>query len=520
MKFNRVVDKRDQATVIPTYPPKDLQEFSTTCIFDAPEDFPKPIAPLGPFVTSDKIKLTNSEKKLLSKDPKYSLVFPPTKMKLAIEIERMNAKIRFNSGRKRRNEKKGGSSSSSSTLQECRVLNSEKNRITDKNGNPIEWVKCKEKKCSTDLLQPEGGETADITEDLKKLLVDDHLIELYSECKDRYIYEPVKNCIDFGARRATDYKLNRSVILPKPMDSERELQCELRRTSYLKAFEEYIKDVEGTPEDKVKFERKNTKLETKRGVGEKFKKVKKLKPEFKKVRKRTKAAIDPINLSVEEVKALKSLKDKVKEGEIVVCPTDKSSRFAVLTKQQYLESGKTHTNKDKEVGWKEVRYMQTQINGHVWWISHILGYGNKIDPSRMLRNLQNHSLEVPEMNLLVKDHKTWCQESNSPVPSRPVVSGNKGVNTHLSEILSEFLEPLILELGGGEVTSTEEALYMITEANKCMKAGLLPEQMNILGKCRKDTDSGPPKMDGIRSVGIDGMNKDLPEGEGSTPTPY
>ena len=74
-----------RATVIPTIPPKDLQEFSTTSIFNSPEDLPNPIKPSGPFVTSKDIKLTKSEIKLLSKDPKYSLVFPPTKMRLSIE---------------------------------------------------------------------------------------------------------------------------------------------------------------------------------------------------------------------------------------------------------------------------------------------------------------------------------------------------------------------------------------------------------------------------------------------------
>ena len=63
-------------------------------------------------------------------------------------------------------------------------------------------------------------------------------------CKERFIYNPVGNYIDFTARRATDYKLNRNVNLPKPMNSEKELQCELRRSSYLKAFNDYRSEVE------------------------------------------------------------------------------------------------------------------------------------------------------------------------------------------------------------------------------------------------------------------------------------
>ena len=52
-------------------------------------------------------------------------------------------------------------------------------------------------------------------------LQDDSLAALFIECKDRHIFNPVNNSIDFTTRRATDYELNRSVILPKPMDGEK-----------------------------------------------------------------------------------------------------------------------------------------------------------------------------------------------------------------------------------------------------------------------------------------------------------
>ena len=82
--------QQERGTVIPTIPPRNLQEFSTTSIFNAPEDLPKKLPPLGPYVTDENIVLSTAERKLLSKDPKFSLVFPPDRMKLAIEIERLN----------------------------------------------------------------------------------------------------------------------------------------------------------------------------------------------------------------------------------------------------------------------------------------------------------------------------------------------------------------------------------------------------------------------------------------------
>ena len=238
-----------QATVIPTIPPRDLQEFSTTSIFNTPEDLPKPLEPLGPFVTSSSIKLTEGEKKLLSKDPKYSLVFPPSKMKLSIEIERMNTKIRYNNSPRKMINKQVG-------YKEGELR--ERNRITDRGGEPIEWNRSSRKsKCLGKKSKKKAGIDKCSTEyiaDLTKLLGDGDLAELFSECKDRYVHNPVDNCIDFTTRRATDYKLNRNVHLPKPMSSEKELQCELRRSTFIKAFEAYQSEI-----NNKKIERKEIK---------------------------------------------------------------------------------------------------------------------------------------------------------------------------------------------------------------------------------------------------------------------
>ena len=77
-----------------------------------------------------------------------------------------------------------------------------------------------------------------------------------------------------------------------------------------------------------------------------------------------------------------------------------------------------------------------------------------------------HGQEVPEMILLLNDHKGWS--GKGVVPTRPVVSGNKGINTHLSELLSEILEPISYTMGGGDILSTEEALEKITNINDCI----------------------------------------------------
>ena len=95
----------------------------------------------------------------------------------------------------------------------------------------------------------------------------------------------------------------------------------------------------------------------------------------------------------------------------MITSTDKSSRFAVLSREQYLKSGTVHTSKDERVTWSHIKYIQNQVNSHIWWLSRILGYSKMTDETRMLKNVSDSGCKVPEMAILVKDHKQWNPES-------------------------------------------------------------------------------------------------------------
>ena len=93
----------------------------------------------------------------------------------------------------------------------------------------------------------------------------------------------------------------------------------------------------------------------------------------------------------------------------------------------------------------------------------------------MMKNIQDHGSQIPQLNLLIKDHKTWSEDSGEPIPSRPVLSGNCCINTHLSELAAELLEPISMTLTGADIFSSEEALCKITELNKKIRSGELNE---------------------------------------------
>ena len=173
------------------------------------------------------------------------------------------------------------------------------------------------------------------------------------------------------------------------------------------------------------------------------------------------------NLSKAEITGLKSLKRRIKKGEVVVCQTDKSKRFAILSQQQYLASGNIHTSKDMEIQPHLIKKIQSYVNDHTWWAKEILQCGanwNHFD--RMSTNLEDKGEQVCKMSLLIKDHKSWSTESVSPPPSRPVVSGNFGLNCHLSELISTILEPIAYEESGNEMDSTDDMIAKISKINE------------------------------------------------------
>ena len=216
------------------------------------------------------------------------------------------------------------------------------------------------------------------------------LYRLFLMNKHRQVYNPVDRVIDFSMRRPTDYKLNKHVKLPKAMGFDQELDCEIRRRNYLSVFQSYKQLADRGKKNAAgpgcMNENNIRKSDRRQNTAEEQKQ--------KHVKKKKKATIEKekiINLSEAECRALKELKKKVATGQLIVTQTDKSSRFAVMTRKQYLDSGFTHTQKDKASNWREVKYYQGQVNSHVWWLSRILKNAEGTDRDRMMKIIQNHS---------------------------------------------------------------------------------------------------------------------------------
>ena len=177
---------------------------------------------------------------------------------------------------------------------------------------------------------------------------------------------------------------------------------------------------------------------------------------------------------------MKSLKKRVENGELVVTETDKSKRFCLLTREQYLESGKKHVQKDVEIQPHDLLQIQSNVNTHCEWLSQIFNVGANWEQSeRAGNNFIDKSESVAPMYLLVKDHKGWSESHGCAPPSRPVCSGLRGFNKHLSELVSLILEPLSHASGGSDVNSTGSFLSKIDKLNKEREGNLLTEDDSV-----------------------------------------
>ena len=243
----------------------------------------------------------------------------------------------------------------------------------------------------------------------------------------RMVYNPGEGTWSYSRKRVTDLKGNNQVILPGKLKKfEEEANLEMMRTELLAEYRDYVR---GNCDERGKQQS---------------------------------------NLTREEERGLKSLKKRAKEGGITILPTDKSGRFAVMSVGEYLRAGKKHTDKDDEVDWDIIKDTQNELNGNMSMIIKFCRVGSMWNHGRRVREtMLNKSMSVCPMYLTYKDHKGWDAKGGTPAPTRPICGGNTGMNIHLSEALSEFVEPLVDAYEGGrEVISSEDYMAHVEELNE------------------------------------------------------
>ena len=166
-------------------------------------------------------------------------------------------------------------------------------------------------------------ETVDISEEERR--ENERVAQLAEEmsAQTRMVYNSEEGVWDARGLRVTDYKHNSRVIFPKAQPGEKENNLEVMRAELLHNHREWAKT------------NCNCKGEQK------------------------------LNLTKEEQAGMKSIKKRLADGSIVILPTDKSGRFALMSMPTYIKAGMAHIKDDEEVGMSERRANQKVVNGAV-----------------------------------------------------------------------------------------------------------------------------------------------------------
>ena len=133
------------------------------------------------------------------------------------------------------------------------------------------------------------------------------------------------------------------------------------------------------------------------------------------------------NLSEEEKEGLTSLKERVRQGEVVCCVTDKSGRWACETKESYKEACMDELRDEErtpEIDMREHDQGEREMNCHATALLRMMGLEDRegTEGERLRRAVQATGTGLAPFYGLRKDHK----ETGGGVVDRGVGAGGEG----------------------------------------------------------------------------------------------
>ena len=297
-----------------------------------------------------------------------------------------------------------------------------------------------------------------------------------AEAKNRQVFDPIDKNYDARKRRATDLQECSRITLPKPLSPDEEANLDIRRRTQMEIFRKY----------KGKNTNKN---------GEQL-----------------------TNLTKQEKEGLKSIQKRIQEGSIIVIKTDKSSKLAATTQEDYLRMGKEHVEKDKKITRQEVIDMEENLNGHNRAWANIWGSGKDHNHfERIIASKTTHSENLANLYLMYKDHKEGDK-------TRPTATGHSSNSLGLSNSVAEVLESVANSLDKRYNTiSSEDMLARIHRYNKNIKPTLptspSPSADEVSGKGELQKIKNPKKVTSGIPTTQNPFKKNLPMASWGVPEP-
>ena len=126
------------------------------------------------------------------------------------------------------------------------------------------------------------------------------------------------------------------------------------------------------------------------------------------------------------------------------------------------------------------------VNDHMSWYRGMTNIGSSWNHSdRKGRNMTDKGEQTCMMSLLFMDHKSLTFGSKEPVPNRPVISGNSGLNCHLSKFFSQVVDLIAHKHDGEEVDSTDDMISKIGGLNSCIRSRNLGRKHEVVSQVEK-----------------------------------
>ena len=241
-------------------------------------------------------------------------------------------------------------------------------------------------------------------------------------------YDPESRTIDMRNLRATDLPFNQYVHIPEALPEEEEVKIQNLKNDLRGAASGYVRECE--------------------------------------IKRRKKKRVFQ-NLTELETEGLTKLQ---KREDVVVFQTDKSGRFAVDTRENYIDATMPHIIGDEIVDEAAHLRAQKEANAHTVMWTRMLKAGENSSTKassgmqRVKDNMQVHNHGYAPLYSLRKDHKEVGNVTQGP-PTRPVCGGSAAYNSKFSHFLGLILRPVWQETETA-CQSTEELLAAVNDLNK------------------------------------------------------
>jgi hypothetical protein len=187
-------------------------------------------------------------------------------------------------------------------------------------------------------------------------------------------FDASKKVLNFRNLKATDLKNNKRINILETGNDEEEIRMNTVKTELKEVYKKYMKE---------HCDDKGNVLEN--------------------------------NLSVEQFKAIKELKTKMKNENLVCVETDKTGKFALDTKENYVNKVRKHIKMDEVITSKEVTRIENKLNAHAEHVAKITMAGENIGQNKRIKgNLKTKDNQIPILHGTSKDHKVATNETEGP----------------------------------------------------------------------------------------------------------